>query len=103
MPSLLARLFEDLAADVISAYQQFRGRLKSLHVTLKPDQTVLTEADLTIQKLVVDRVRAAIPGVGVIAEEEDVRHENTRGLGDFWILDPIDGTREFVRPDRSEF
>ncbi len=62
-------------------------------VTLKPDQTPVTQADREAEQVAVEALRRAYPQWGVLGEEfgaqgpTDVR----------WIIDPIDGTRNFVR------
>jgi 3'(2'), 5'-bisphosphate nucleotidase len=64
-------------------------------VRLKADHTPVTDADECSQALMVEALRQLLPGVTVISEEMAVRPSH---LGDvFVLLDPLDGTREFVR------
>ena len=68
--------------------------------------TLLTDADLAIQELIVSRIREIDPHAVVVAEEDD-RSTLRQGLRNepahVWVIDPIDGTAEFVRPDGVEF
>ena len=61
--------------------------------TWKDDNTPLTVADTMINRLVIDRVKAAFPDHGVIGEEEST---DERGERYSWVVDPIDGTGPFV-------
>jgi histidinol-phosphatase len=64
-----------------------------LAVTIKPDTSPVTEADREAERVIRDIIRRAYPDHGLLGEEygaegsQDVR----------WIIDPIDGTRNFVR------
>ena len=62
--------------------------------TLKADRTVVTEADLAVQALLVDALVQNYPLDGIIAEEEDLRKGSRSGR--YWTVDPIDGTVPFV-------
>src|ERR1700686_3215507 len=65
------------------------------HVWRKPDASALTEADLAANALIVEALRAVDPETPVISEEG--RWSIDRGVPDrFWLVDPLDGTREFV-------
>jgi 3'(2'), 5'-bisphosphate nucleotidase len=62
---------------------------------IKADQTPLTEADERSQALLLEALTRLLPGVAVVSEEMAVRPSR---LGDVFVLiDPLDGTREFVR------
>jgi histidinol-phosphatase len=60
----------------------------------KPDQSPVTIADKESERLIVDLLSRAFPGDGFLGEEGGSR-EGTSGRR--WIIDPIDGTRDFVR------
>jgi histidinol-phosphatase len=60
----------------------------------KPDASPVTEADRAAERLVRELIESKFPGDGIIGEEFGaVRQEASRR----WIVDPIDGTRTFVR------
>ena len=61
---------------------------------MKADRTVVTEADLAVQALLVDALARHYPQDGVIAEEEGLRKPSHSGR--FWTVDPIDGTLPFL-------
>jgi 3'(2'), 5'-bisphosphate nucleotidase len=66
----------------------------------KADSSPLTEADLRAEALITPALRLLLAGVPVVAEEAHARDEceATAGQGGaaFWLVDPLDGTREFV-------
>ena len=62
-------------------------------VTLKPDRTPVTQADREAERAIVDIVTGAFPAHGVLGEEYGARGDQ----GVRWIIDPIDGTKNFVR------
>jgi len=71
-----------------------RFRDRDLVVESKPDLTPVTEADRAAESVLRARIEAERPGDGIVGEEYD----ETEGTGDRrWILDPIDGTKSFVR------
>ncbi|HMG25434.1 MAG TPA: histidinol-phosphatase [Acidimicrobiia bacterium] len=71
-----------------------RYRATDLVVETKPDLTPVSEADRAAEKALRARIEAERPRDGVVGEE----YGETEGSGDRrWILDPIDGTKSFVR------
>jgi myo-inositol-1(or 4)-monophosphatase len=72
-----------------------RGYFDHLEVDLKADQTFVTQADREIEALLSERIRAAYPGHGLIAEEGARAGASREEV--LWAVDPIDGTRAFVQ------
>jgi histidinol phosphatase-like enzyme (inositol monophosphatase family) len=60
----------------------------------KADDSPVTEADRACERLIVDGLHAAFPDDGVLGEEGT---SATGRSGRRWIVDPIDGTRDFLR------
>jgi len=73
------------------AMRHFR---RDLEVTRKPDTTFVTQADTGVERLLRDRIAAAYPDHGVLGEEfgTEAVEATTR-----WIIDPIDGTHNYLR------
>jgi histidinol-phosphatase len=85
----------DAAVDAARAAGQialkyFHGGFK---VVLKPDDTPVTQADREAEQAIVEILGRAFPNYGVLGEEFGGR--GTREVR--WIVDPIDGTKNFVR------
>lgn len=66
-------------------------------VTTKPDASPVTAADLASQQHIVEGLTALLPGVPVIAEENHAPEVAQQGARMFWLVDPLDGTKEFVK------
>jgi 3'(2'), 5'-bisphosphate nucleotidase len=80
------------AADAIMAV-----RAGGFAVERKSDLTLVTAADRIAEALIVDGLREASPAIPVIAEEEVAAGRVVEpGEGRFWLVDPLDGTREFA-------
>jgi 3'(2'), 5'-bisphosphate nucleotidase len=62
----------------------------------KADASPVTLADTRAEALIVPALRALLPGVPVVAEEAASRGESPAVADRFWLVDPLDGTREFV-------
>ncbi|EFC79820.1 histidinol-phosphatase [Frankia sp. EUN1f] len=92
-------LADDLAlalslADAADRITLSRFQAVDLHVESKPDNTPVSDADTAVESMIRERLAVARPGDGVLGEEEGLVGENTRRR---WILDPVDGTKNFVR------
>lgn len=62
----------------------------------KDDGSIVTEADHAAEKIIAAGLRAACPEIPVIAEEEVAAGLVTAASPCFWLVDPLDGTREFA-------
>jgi histidinol-phosphatase len=79
-------------ADLADALSLPRFRAADLRVEAKPDLTPVTDADRAVERALRERIAAARPGEGVFGEEEGDDGGSVR-----WVLDPIDGTKNFSR------
>ena len=55
---------------------------------------LVTNLDREVQEQILTQIQSTFPGDSVLAEENDVRHDISDG--DVWVLDPIDGTTNFI-------
>jgi len=66
-------------------------------VQLKPDASPVTVADHAAHAVIVDALTAAFPDVPVISEEGEIPpYEARLHWRRFWLVDPLDGTKEFI-------
>jgi 3'(2'), 5'-bisphosphate nucleotidase len=98
-------LWQELEGVLTPMLAGFRSK-RSFWVEQKPDKTLLSEADEAVQEQIIKCVRAADPDGLIIGEEgvhgADVLHGS--GPSDrLWIIDPIDGTAQFVDRSGREF
>lgn len=62
----------------------------------KSDQSPLTAADLAAHQIIDEGLRTATPEFEVVSEEAAQGHGQDRQQATFWLVDPLDGTREFL-------
>ncbi len=96
-----------MTSDSLEALREFAAELAwqagkltlryfqtDLATELKADQSPVTEADREAERLMRQMIEARYPGHSILGEEEG---ESRPGASFRWILDPIDGTKSFVR------
>jgi 3'(2'), 5'-bisphosphate nucleotidase len=84
-------------AEILKYY---RG---TFDVRAKKDASPVTEADEAAERIIIPALRALAPGIPVVAEEMMAQGAIVDVAGQpFWLVDPLDGTREFV-DRRDEF
>src|SRR2546421_12646198 len=98
----MAGYADDLAlahvlADTADAISMARFRALDLHVTAKPDLTPVSDADTAVEKALRATLARTRPRDGVLGEEYGAT-EAAAGPGTRrWVIDPIDGTKNFIR------
>jgi len=85
----LAKQIAQEAGAVALDYQR-----RGVTAEMKDDESPVTAADKACEKLIVEQILRAFPEDGVLGEEGANRESRN---GRKWIIDPIDGTRDFVR------
>jgi 3'(2'), 5'-bisphosphate nucleotidase len=82
-----------------AAGQQIMGIYQTaFNVTLKDDRSPLTEADLCSQRIIGTGLKRLTPGIAMLGEESAPQgFEHRRDWRRLWLVDPLDGTREFVK------
>src|SRR4051794_38539579 len=90
LPKLLA--VADRAGAVI--LEHYAG---DLEVARKADRSPVTVADEDAERVILEALRELTPDIPVVAEEAVARGEIPSVAGGrFWLVDPLDGTREFI-------
>jgi histidinol-phosphatase len=82
-------------ADIADAITMARHRAADLQVQTKPDLTPVTESDQAVERALRERLAQARPDDAIIGEEYGA--DDAGGARRRWILDPIDGTKSYVR------
>jgi histidinol-phosphatase len=80
-------------ADRADAISLSRYHALDLEITTKPDNTPVTDADKAVERAIIDAIAAHYPTDGVVGEE----FGSSGGKDRYWIIDPIDGTKNFLR------
>jgi histidinol-phosphatase len=91
-------LADDLAVALVLAAEADliaidRYRSQDLDVQLKPDRSQVTDADTRVERVIREHLAAARPDDAILGEEFGTEGSSNRQ----WIIDPIDGTSNFVR------
>lgn len=86
-------LARDAAREIMRIYAGDLGE------RLKADRSPVTDADHAAEAIIVAGLRALTPGTPVVAEEEMAagRVPGVAGGEPFWLVDPLDGTKEFIK------
>jgi 3'(2'), 5'-bisphosphate nucleotidase len=88
---MAARLASEAASVVLGI------RARGYETVAKPNFSPVTEADRASEAVIVAGLRRATPDIPVVAEEEIASgYMPRRGGRTFWLVDPLDGTRDFV-------
>lgn len=92
--AVLAEICEEASALILPLWRS------GLEVIAKADESPVTEADRRGEALIVQRLGERFPGVHVISEEDASEFGTPEAVGDrFFLVDPVDGTKAFVRGD----
>ncbi len=67
----------------------------------KPDNTPVSNADIEVNKILTQKISEVTPNIAIISEEASSYKDN-RNLKNFWLIDPIDGTRDYIN-NKDEF
>ena len=88
----IAKAAGDAILDVYNSSQAMQGR----GVQHKADASPLTEADLSAHRVIVQQLAALGTQIPIVSEEDEASHARRVPVGAFWIIDPLDGTKEFI-------
>jgi 3'(2'), 5'-bisphosphate nucleotidase len=66
------------------------------NIAHKADSSPLTLADLSAHQVIASALALLTPHIPVVSEEDEASHAHRNARGEFWIIDPLDGTKEFI-------
>jgi len=94
-----AQILDDLAlahalADLADAITLDRYQLQDLVITTKPDNTPVTDADRAVETAIREALGTHRSDDGLVGEEFG---SDKGSSGRYWVIDPIDGTKNFMR------
>jgi 3'(2'), 5'-bisphosphate nucleotidase len=88
----MVRIARAAARTVMAHYRRASGKR-----SYKEDRSPVTAADLAANRLIVRALKKFTPSIPVISEESPIPSAaQRRGWKAFWLVDPVDGTREFL-------
>ena len=70
---------------------------RGVKITIKADNTPVTDGDIAIDKLLKEKIKTITSNIPIISEETvDLKQNVKIKEKDFWLIDPIDGTRDYI-------
>ena len=76
-------------------------RKAGLKKEIKSDNTPVSNGDIEVNKILISKIQKITPNIPIVSEESN-NHKLDNGLKNFWLIDPIDGTRDYIN-NRDEF
>jgi len=68
---------------------------------IKPDNTPVTNGDIEVNNILTKKIKNITPDIPIVSEESSSNKSNTE-MNNFWLIDPIDGTYDYVN-NKDEF
>ena len=66
-----------------------------MKITIKADKSPVTDGDLAVDKILKEKIKTLTHNISIISEET-VNPGVENKDKDFWLIDPIDGTRDYI-------
>lgn len=92
------RLAVEAGDRILEVYGADGAGVDAVDISIKADRTPVTAADMAAHELIVSRLASLEPALPVISEESStIPLEERHRWHAYWLVDPLDGTREFLR------
>ncbi len=92
----IKKIVENLIETFLNAGKlSLELRDKGLIKTIKSDNTPVSNGDLEVNKIITDKILELTPNIPVVSEETS-ENKSIKNLKDFWLIDPIDGTYDYI-------
>ena len=92
----LKKIVEGLIGNFLEAGDlAIQLREKGLEKKIKADNTPVSNGDLEVNKFISNKISEVTPNLPIISEETS-ENKNNLNLRDFWLVDPIDGTYDYI-------
>jgi 3'(2'), 5'-bisphosphate nucleotidase len=98
----LKKIAEELIPSFYEAGKEsIRLSGKNLKITIKKDNTPVTNGDLLVDEILQETISSLTPNIQIVSEE-NVNEIKKFDNNNFWLIDPIDGTREYIK-NKNEY
>lgn len=89
---------DEAGTAILAIYQDLvrTGSQQAIRLADKSDDSPLTKADLAANTIIKEKLSKLTPGVRIISEEDGFQDRRDLDAGAFWLVDPLDGTKEFL-------
>ena len=97
---------KEITENLISSFEEagnisLKLRKQGLKKEIKIDNTPVTNGDIEVNKLITNKIEKITPEIPIVSEESSTNKSN-ENLETFWLIDPIDGTHDYIN-NRDEF
>ena len=90
------KIVEDLIDTFLHAGKiSLELREKGLSKEIKSDNTPVSNGDIEVNKIITDKIKEVTPELPIVSEETS-DNKSEKNLKDFWLIDPIDGTYDYI-------
>ena len=86
---------------LIAGDRSIELRRIGLKKEIKSDNTPVTNGDIEVNKILTEKIKNITSDIPIVSEESTTNKSNNN-LNDFWLIDPIDGTYDYIN-DKDEF
>ena len=94
--SQIEKAVKDLISTFLDAGKiSLELRKKGLIKEIKPDNTPVSNGDLEVNKIISKKINELTPNIPLISEETS-ENKSIKNLENFWLIDPIDGTYDYI-------
>ncbi|MGK7397945.1 MAG: 3'(2'),5'-bisphosphate nucleotidase CysQ [Candidatus Cyclobacteriaceae bacterium M3_2C_046] len=91
----IKKLVREAGALIMEVYQ---NKQMFEAVDIKADNSPLTLADKKSNELITHQLQSIFPEIPIISEEgKDIPYDQRKNYDTFWLVDPLDGTKEFIK------
>ena len=95
-----------IVENLISSFEEagnisLKLRKQGLKTEIKKDNTPVTNGDIEVNKLIISKIEKITPNIQIVSEES-LANKSNENLKNFWLIDPIDGTYDYIN-NRDEF
>ena len=98
----IKKITENLIDTFLNAGQiALELRKKGLIKKIKSDNTPVSNGDLEVNKIITKKISELTPSIPIVSEETS-ENKSIKDIKDFWLIDPIDGTHDYIN-DLEEF
>ena len=98
----IKKIVEDLVQTFLDAGKiSLNLRRKGLTKEIKSDNTPVSNGDLEVNKILTKKILDLTPNISIVSEEAS-ENKTRDNLENFWLIDPIDGTYDYIN-DLDEF
>ena len=101
MKTLIKLKLKNITEDLLNTFLEAGKKAieisqRGVKITIKADNSPVTDGDLAVDEILKTQIKLLTPDIPIISEETvdlNIKNENKN----FWLIDPIDGTRDYIK------